>query len=35
MYMCLEVINLNTNTYEWKIFLIHDIPTSLLIIRIN
>ena len=35
MYMCLENINLNTNIYERKMLLIHGIPTSNLIIRIN
>jgi len=33
--MCLENINLNTNIYERKMLLIHDIRTSLLIIRNN
>ena len=35
MYMCLEIINLITNIYERKMLLIHDIRTSLLIIRNN
>ena len=35
MYMCFKVINLNTNIYEWKKILIHDIPISIFIIRIN
>ena len=33
--MCLKVIDLNTNIYERKMFLIHYIPTSITIIMIN
>ena len=34
MYMCLENINLNTNIYERKMLLIHDIPTSIQLLGI-